>query len=118
MIYVATSTPISYNDPWVIPHPYTIESYVDTIPLSPIEWEYLVIQTTREYFDSHSILLLDEELYHFSSLYWATHTLMSHDFLNIILPSEEAIMEVMTLKDNPWEYSHHRSSFLPFGEKK
>jgi hypothetical protein len=46
------------------------------------------------------------------------HTSTSHDFLNIILPSDKAIMEVMTLQDKPWEDSHHRSSFLPFGEKK
>jgi hypothetical protein len=27
-------------------------------------------------------------------------------------------MEVMNLQDKPWEDFHHRSSFLPLGEKK
>jgi hypothetical protein len=72
MISAVTGTPIGCNDPWVIPHPSTIESYGDTMPLSPIELAYSVIQSTRESFDSHSSLLLDEELDHFSSPYWAT----------------------------------------------
>jgi hypothetical protein len=118
MIFAVTNTPIGYHDPWIIPHPSDLESYRDTMPLSPMELTYSMIQSTSESPDSHHILLLDEKLDQFSSLYWVNHTSTSRDFLNIILPSEEAIMEIMTLKDKPWEYSHHRSSFLPFGEKK
>jgi hypothetical protein len=79
---------------------------------------YSIIKSRGETFDSHSSFLLDEELVQFSSPYWDAHTSTSHDFLNIILPSDKAIMEVMNLQDKLWEDSHHQSSFLPFGEKK
>ena len=74
-----------------------MESYRDIMPLSPIEMAYPVIQSTRESPDSHSSLLLDEELDKFSFPYWATHTSTSRDFLNIVLPLDESIMEVMIL---------------------
>ena len=35
------------------------------------------------------------------------------DCLDIVLPSEEAILEVMTGIDLSWDDSHHRSYFLP-----
>ena len=37
----------------------------------------------------------------------------SHDFLNDVLLSDEAILEAMTLSERPWEDNHHRSSVLP-----
>jgi hypothetical protein len=37
----------------------------------------------------------------------------SHDFLNDPFLSDEAILEVMTLGERPWEDNHHRSSILP-----
>jgi hypothetical protein len=77
-----------------------------------------VIESTGEYLDSPSSLLLDEELDQFSSPYLVNHTSTSLDFLNIVLISDESIMEVMILQDKPQECSHHQSSFLPFAEKK
>jgi hypothetical protein len=118
MISTVSDTPHSYNDPWVIPHPSNIESYGDTMPLSPIELAYSMIQSIGESYDSHSRLLLDEEIDRFSSPYWDTHTSTSHEFLNIVLPSKDSIMEFMNLQDKPWEDSHHRSSLFPFGENK
>jgi hypothetical protein len=97
MISAVTDAPISCNDLWVIPHPYDIKSYGDTMILSPIELAYSVIQLIGESLDSHSLLLLDEELDHFSSPSWATNASTSHEFFNIFLPSNKSIMEVMTL---------------------
>ena len=37
----------------------------------------------------------------------------SHDFLNDVLLSDEAIIEAMALSERPWEDNHHRSSVLP-----
>ena len=34
-------------------------------------------------------------------------------YLSHTLPTDESIMEVMSLKEMPWEDYHHRSSFLP-----
>ena len=37
----------------------------------------------------------------------------SPDPLNETFPTDESITEVMSLKENPWNDAHHRSSFLP-----
>jgi hypothetical protein len=43
-----------------------------------------------------------------------THSLcLSNDFINIEIPSDEAIMEVMDSPDMRWEDLHHSTSFLP-----
>jgi hypothetical protein len=44
---------------------------------------------------------------------WALNSSNSHDFLDIVLPSDEVILEVMTGPEQPWEDLHHRSYFLP-----
>jgi hypothetical protein len=107
MISAVIGKPIGYNDPWVIPHPSDIECYGDTIALSPMDLAYSVIQSVGYSSNSHSSLLLDEELDQFFSPCWVNHNSTSHDFLKIIFPSDEDIMEVMTLQDKPWEDSHH-----------
>ena len=38
---------------------------------------------------------------------------ISHDFLNDTLPSDESILEVLSLSEQLWDDSHHRSSFSP-----
>ena len=37
----------------------------------------------------------------------------SHDCLDDVFPSDEAILEVMSGVEQPWEELHHRSYFLP-----
>ena len=37
----------------------------------------------------------------------------SHDFLNDVLLSDEAIIEAMALSERLWEDNHHRSSVVP-----
>ena len=37
----------------------------------------------------------------------------SHDFLDDIFPSDEAILEAMSRLEQPWGELHHRSYFLP-----
>jgi hypothetical protein len=88
-------------DPWVIPHSSNVESFGATMPLSPVELSYSVIQTTYESANTDSKILLDEEPDPFSSPYWVTPEHLKDDFLNFIFPYDEAIMEVMSLQDNP-----------------
>jgi hypothetical protein len=40
----------------------------------------------------------------------------SHDFLDIKLPLDEAIVEAMTMVSISWEYLHRGLCFLPFWE--
>ena len=51
--------------------------------------------------------ILDE----YSHSIWLT-SLTSPDPFNDIFPSDEGIMEVMSLEETPWDDGHHRSSFF------
>jgi hypothetical protein len=44
---------------------------------------------------------------------WAQGSLTHTDSLDLVLSSDEAIIEVMTSPDKPWDDLHHRSYFLP-----
>lgn len=44
---------------------------------------------------------------------WTLDSTSIMDCLDMVLPSEEAILEVMMGVDRPWEDVHHRSYFLP-----
>jgi hypothetical protein len=44
---------------------------------------------------------------------WAQGSLADTDSLDLVLPSDEAIIEAMTSLDKPWDDLHHRSYFLP-----
>ena len=44
---------------------------------------------------------------------WAIECSHTHDFLDSVFPSDEAIIEAMSRVEPPWEELHHRSYFLP-----
>ena len=44
---------------------------------------------------------------------WAVQSSHMHDCLDMIFPSDEAIIEAMSRVETPWEELHHRSYFLP-----
>ena len=44
---------------------------------------------------------------------WAQGSLANTDSLDLVLLSDEAVIEAMTSPDKPWEDLHHRSFFLP-----
>jgi len=44
---------------------------------------------------------------------WVVNSFASRDCLDMVLPSDEAIMEAQTGPETPWEDLHHRSYFLP-----
>jgi hypothetical protein len=44
---------------------------------------------------------------------WAQYSLSTQDPLDLVFPSDEAILEAMTGPDRPWDDLHHRSYFLP-----
>jgi hypothetical protein len=44
---------------------------------------------------------------------WAQDSLATTELLDLVLPSDEAVIEAMTSPDKPWEDLHHRSYFLP-----
>ena len=110
------STHTSY-DPWIIPNPDKMDSYGTVMPLSPIEKFYMAILAAESPAEINPNQPLDLELDQFSLPNWENNSPLSHDFLENILPSYEAIMEVISLTERPWEDLHHRSSFHPDKER-
>ena len=99
------------GDPWILPPPTEVEQYGDTMLLSPAEKTYPAIQLESV---SHICPPTEDELDMYSLPEWAAiPSSLSHDFLNDVLLSDEAIIEAMTLSKRPWEDNHHRSSVLP-----
>jgi hypothetical protein len=43
---------------------------------------------------------------------WAQYFLSSTNYLYLVLPSDEEILEALTGPDRPWDDLHHRSYFL------
>jgi hypothetical protein len=89
-------------DPWVIPTLIEIESYGTSMSLSLAKQAYSMIQSVEQSYKYESSILLDAELDQYSFPNWETSPSNSHYFLNGTLPSDEAILEVLTLSERPW----------------
>jgi hypothetical protein len=44
---------------------------------------------------------------------WLDSLSSAIDYISQIFPSDESIMEILSIDDVPWDDNHHRSSFLP-----
>ena len=99
------------GDPWILPNPTEVEQYGDTMPLSLAEKTYLAIQSE---FVSNICPPTEGDLDPYSLPEWANiPSSLSHDFLNDVLLSDEAIIEAMVLSERSCDDNHHRSSILP-----
>ena len=93
------------GDPWVITNPSEIESYGDTMSLSPADSSYFVIQSKTV---SDVCFSQADELDQYSLPEWAEiPSSPSHDYVSETLLSDEAILEAMMMSKGPWEYHHH-----------
>jgi hypothetical protein len=101
-----------FDDPWTIPsllvtmdgtgHPGM------SMPLSAAEVAYSLVQKASTNTDLTPTQEFDPLLEHI----WAQGSLTDTDSLDLVLPSDEAIIEEMTSPDKPWEDLHHSSYFL------
>jgi hypothetical protein len=80
-----------------------------TMTLSMVEVAYSIIQ--RDFVDSDPALA--QELDPVLEPIWAQGSLADTDSLDLVLPSDEEIIEAMTSPDRPLDDIHHRSYFLP-----
>lgn len=98
------------SDPWFLPPTCQIELCGDIMPLSPAELNYIeiVAASTSPSKPTPSSRALDSYVH--SPWLGDDATL---DPLKEIFPSDEAIIETMSLEEPPWSDSHHRYSFLP-----
>jgi hypothetical protein len=80
-----------------------------SMPLSTTEVAYSLVQQTLANPDSTPAQELDPLL----EPIWAQGSLANIDSLDLVFPSDEAVIETMTSPDKPWEDLHHISYFLP-----
>jgi hypothetical protein len=80
-----------------------------SMPLSTVEVAYSLVQQTSATPNPTPAQELDSLL----EPIWAQGSLANTDSLDLVLPSDEAVIEAMTSLNKPWEDIHHRSYFLP-----
>ena len=98
---------VDRTDPWVLPPPHESK-----IPLSTVEVAYQdITQTTVDPIPYP--LTLSEDLEEVYLPAWAENSLHSTDYLDMVLPSNEAILEAMCGRGKICEDLHHRSYFIP-----
>ena len=100
------ATVVNRTDPFLPSH-HELE-----VPLSIVEVAYQAI--THIVVDPISIpLTVLEELEEAYMSAWVENSLHSRDYLDMVLPLNEAILEAMCRRDKICEDLHHRSYFLP-----
>jgi hypothetical protein len=101
-----------FNDPWIIPSPSTTMEGTGhhgmSMPLFAAEVAYSLVQQASADTDPTPI----EELDPIPEPIWAQCSLADIDLLDLVFPSDEAIIEAITSLDKPWDDLHHISYFL------
>ena len=82
----------------------------ESTSFSPFKEIYNAFQDTSDS-PTNDHFLVASDRYHIP--YWLKNPSPSLYYLSHTLPTDESIMEVMSLEEMPWEYYHHRYSFLP-----
>ena len=98
---------IFYDDPWIVPSESEIDSFGDAMPLSPYE---IVYQAIQSFFDPSST-----EIDLMNVVYEESLSTSNSDstIFSKLFHTDVKIHEILSVDDLPWEYLHHRSSFLP-----
>jgi hypothetical protein len=96
------------SDPWIVPSPLEFDVLGDTMSLSLAEAAYVAIQSASP--SSNTSHSLAPDTYSVPS--WLDSLSSAIDYISQIFPSDESIMEMLSIDDLPWDDNHHRSSFL------
>ena len=100
------ATVVNRTNPWVLPSHHELE-----VPLLATDVAYQDIIHTAV--DPVSVpLMVLEELEESYMPAWAENSLHTKDCLDMVFPSDEAILEAMCERDKICEDLHHRSYFL------
>jgi hypothetical protein len=102
-----------FEDPWILSSPSAMVDETGnpgmSMPLFATEVVYSLLQQASSNPDSTPAQELDP----FLEPIWAQCSLSNVDLLDLVLPSDEIVIEAMTSLEKPWEDIHHRSYFLP-----
>ena len=99
-------TIVDTTDPWIFPSQDDIE-----VPLLVAKVSYQSIFDAT--YDSILTPPISKELDEAYFPAWEENSTYSYEFLDMVLPSDEAIMEAMIGPEKICEDLHHKSYFLP-----
>jgi hypothetical protein len=113
IFHVSSFRTTYFEDPWILPSPSTTMDATGnasmSTPLSAAKVAYSLVQQASATPDPIPAQELDPLL----EPIWAQDSLANTDSLDLVLPSDEAIIEAMNGPDKLWDDLHHRSYFLP-----
>jgi hypothetical protein len=113
IFHVAAFRTTYFEDPWILPSPSATMDETEhsgmSMPLSAAKVVYSLVQQASATPDPTTAQELDP----LPEPIWSQGSLATTDSLDLVLPSDEAVIEAMTSLDKPWEDLHHRSYFLP-----
>jgi hypothetical protein len=102
-----------FTDPWILPSPSSMMEGAGhpgmSMPLFVAKVAYSLVQQDSADTDPTPAQELDPTL----EPIWAQGSLADTDSLDLVLPSNKAIIEAMTSPKKPWDVLHHKSYFLP-----
>jgi hypothetical protein len=113
MISTTTYQSLGSSDPWIVPHPLEFDALGDTMPLNPAETSYVSIQYASPSSDEQHLLAPDSS----SMPSWLSSLSSMIDYISPFFPSDESIMEMLSMDELPRDDNHHRFSFLPPDEE-
>jgi hypothetical protein len=85
------------SDPWVVPSSLEFDALGDAMPLSPAEASYNAIQSASPSLDDQH--LLASNTYLLAS--WLNSLSFAFDHISHIFPSDESIMEILSIDEVP-----------------
>jgi hypothetical protein len=103
MISTMAYQSLESSDPWIVPSPLEFNALGDTMPLSPTETSYVAIQSTSLSSDDQHLLAPDS----YSMPSWLNSFSSSIDYILPIFPSDESIMEMLSIDEIPRDDNHH-----------
>jgi hypothetical protein len=102
IFHVSLFCPTYFQDPWILPSPSATMDETRhsdmSMPLSAAE----VASSLVHQASSNPNLTPAQELDPPLDYIWAQGSLANTDFLDLVLPSDEAVIEAMTSPDKPW----------------
>jgi hypothetical protein len=113
IFHVSSFRTTYFQYPWTLPSPSDMMDATGhacmSTPLSATKVAYSLVQQTSATPDPIPAPELDALL----EPIWAQDSLVNIDSLDLVLPSDKAMIEAMNGSEKPWEDLHHRSYFLP-----
>ena len=104
---ITIATVVDRIDPWVFP-----SHHEPKVPLSASKVAYqAIIHTIVNLIPVPLTVSKEPEEAYLPA--WAVNSLHSRDYLDMVLPYDEAILEAMCGQDKIYEDLHHQSYFIP-----